>query len=103
MPFETTSRPAAFLSAKGRGTTRRAPPRRRSRRRSRAPRVPRCSSVAELVQALLVDPEVVRELVEDGDADLPLELDGVVAEVLDERPPVDHDARGEVRLLLEEA
>src|SRR4051794_11668362 len=30
--------------------------------------------VSELVEAVLVDPEVVGELVEDGDPDLPLEL-----------------------------
>src|SRR4051794_36277152 len=51
------------------------------------------SGVAELVEAELVDSEVVRELVEHGDPDLPLELGGV-RERLDERPPEDRDLVG---------
>ena len=42
------------------------------------------------------------ELVEDGDTDLLFEGRRVVAEVLEQRPPVDRDPRGQVRRLVEE-
>ena len=49
-----------------------------ARRRPRPrPRQQPSSPVAELVEPVLVDPEVVRELVQNGDADLVLELAGV--------------------------
>src|SRR5205823_7482769 len=72
------------------------------------PRPPRSSSgpsspVAELVEPLLVDPEVVGQLVEDGDPDLPLELVRLVPERLLERAAVDGDLGRHVRRLLEEA
>src|SRR3954470_5746906 len=46
--------------------------------------------IPELVEPVLVDPEVVRELVQDGDPDLLLELRGV-GERLRERPAEDRD------------
>src|SRR6266511_4108143 len=52
--------------------------------------------VAELVQTILVDPEVVRQLVQDGNANLVLQSRGVVAEVVLERPAVDRDPRRQV-------
>src|SRR5712691_13421197 len=51
------------------------------------------SGKPELVEALLVQPEVVGELVEDGDPDLRLELGGVGKRV-DERQPEDADPVG---------
>src|SRR5438093_13077011 len=61
------------------------------------------SPVAELVEPLLVDPEVVGQLVEDGDPDLPLELVRLVSERLLERPAIDGDLCRHVGRLLEEA
>src|SRR5581483_1905335 len=58
---------------------------------------------SQLVEAVLVDPEVVRELVQDGDPDLALEGSGVVAEVLEKRPPVDRDPGRKVLGLVEQA
>src|SRR3954468_12328055 len=58
--------------------------------------------VAELVEAVLVDPEIVGELVEDGHADLLLELRGV-RERLDERPSKDGDLVRQVRVRLPES
>ena len=58
-----------------------------------------CSETGE---AILVDPEVVGELVEDGDPDLPLKGRRIVPELLQQRAPVDRHPRGEVRRLLEE-
>src|SRR4051794_19093630 len=51
--------------------------------------------IPELVEAVLVDPEVVRELVENGDPDLLLELFRV-GKRLGERLPEDRDLVGEV-------
>src|SRR5215203_4068477 len=47
------------------------------------------SRVSELVEPVLVESEVVGQFVQDGDADLVLELVGVVAEVLHQRLSVD--------------
>ena len=60
------------------------------------------SPVPELVEPVLVDPEVVGQLVEDGDPDLMLELRRVVPELVLEREPVDRDLRRHVRRLLEQ-
>ena len=58
-------------------------------------RIPSDSSgKSEVVQPVLVDPEVVGELVEHGDPDLLLEL-GRVGKRLDERQPEDPDPVGE--------
>src|SRR5580765_5748785 len=62
----------------------------------------RPSGIAELVEPVLVDPEVVRQLVEDGDADLLLEPLRIVPEVLDERPPVDRDPGRQIGRLVEQ-
>src|SRR5436305_7335393 len=51
--------------------------------------------IPELVEAVLVDPEVVGELVQDGDPDLLLELLRV-GERRHERPPEDRDLVGHV-------
>src|SRR5581483_2138201 len=59
--------------------------------------------IAELVEPILVDPEVVRKLMKDGHADLLLERRRIVAEVLHERPAVDRDPRGQVLRLVEQA
>src|SRR5581483_3410687 len=61
------------------------------------------SPIAELVQPSLVDAEVVRQLVQDGNADLALQRGRVVAEVLDERAPLDRDPSWQVRRVVEEA
>src|SRR5439155_14632220 len=75
----------------------------RGRPRPRRPRSgPFPSGVAELVELVLVDSEVVRQLVEDGDADLLLEGIGVMAELFLERPPVNRDSGGQVFVLLEQ-
>src|SRR3954449_6069142 len=50
----------------------------------------RSSGKPELVEAVLVEAEVVRELVEDGDPDLLLELGGI-GKRLDEREAEDAD------------
>src|SRR6476619_3007633 len=60
------------------------------------------SGIAELVEPVLVDPEVVGQLVEGGDADRLLEPLRVVSEVLDERPPVDRDPRRQIWRLVEQ-
>src|SRR3954466_6942605 len=52
------------------------------------------SSPAELVQAVVVDAEVVRDLVDDGDRDLLDDLVLGLADVTD-RQPVDHDPVGQ--------
>src|SRR4051794_36489990 len=57
---------------------------------------PPASVVAELFEAVLVDPEIVRQLVENGDPDLLLELGRIVAELLDQRHAVDRDLVGHV-------
>src|SRR5690349_20250880 len=67
MPFETSRAPGAFLRES--------------------------SGVAELVQPVLLDPEVVRQLVEDGDPDLLLELAGA-GKRLGEREPEGADPVG---------
>src|SRR6478672_9712538 len=51
--------------------------------------------IPQLVEAVFVDPEVVGELVEDGDPDLLLQL-GRVGERLDQGPPEDRDLVREV-------
>src|ERR1700756_4493810 len=51
------------------------------------------SAVPELVQPVFVDPEIVGELVEDGHADLVLEL-GRFGKRLHQRPAEDADAGG---------
>src|SRR5581483_8217190 len=61
------------------------------------------SAIAELVQARLVDAEVVRKLVEDRDPDLALQRGRIVPEVLDQRATVDRDPRRQVRRLVEQA
>src|SRR5439155_13774652 len=91
----------SFLTARARRTRPRVPPRRLLRTRSRSPRGP-SSRVAELVEPVLVDPEVVRELVEDGDPDLSLELLRIGERLL-ERKPVDRHLRRQVGLALEQA
>src|SRR5690348_9704811 len=58
--------------------------------------------ISELVQPVLVDPEVVGELVEDRDPDLLLELPRV-GERLDEGPPEDRDLVREELVGLPEA
>src|SRR3989442_4866625 len=78
-----------------------APGRPRRRPRSRRRSTP-SSPVAQLVEPVLVDPEVVGELVEDGGPDLVLQLPGVVPELLLEGPPVDRDLGRQVRRLVEE-
>src|SRR4051794_34205960 len=84
----------------GRGKT---PTRRAARQPLQRPRLrPATLAVAELVEPVLVDPEIVRELVEDGDPDLPVQL-GPVREGLLQRPPVDRDLRRQPLLLLEQA
>src|SRR6476660_8625132 len=68
-----------YLIPGGRGRKRSTPG--RPGRRPRSPRRSGPSSpVAQLVEPVLVDPEVVGELVEDGDADLVLQLLGIVRE-----------------------
>src|SRR5690349_19126846 len=57
--------------------------------------------ISELVQPVLVHPEVVGELVEHGDSDLLCQLLRVGKRAL-ERPPEDGDAVREVRVLLPE-
>src|SRR5436309_6765420 len=57
------------------------------RRLRQAPRL----SPAELGEAVLVDPEVVRDFVDDGDADLLHEPLWVVAELVFERKAIDRD------------
>src|SRR5258705_7090528 len=74
------------------------PPRRPRSRPHSAP----SSRVAQLVEPVLVDPEVVGELVEDGDPDLVLQLPWVVPELLFEWPPVNRDLCRQVGRLLEE-
>src|SRR5438270_10856270 len=59
-------------------------------------------AVAQLVDALLVEAEVVRELVQDGDPDLALQLLRVGERLL-EWQPVDRDLGRQVLLLLEQA
>src|SRR5215210_2183896 len=54
--------------------------------------------VSQLVEPVLVDAEIVRQLVQDRDPDLPLELLRVVAELLDERPAEDRDLVRKVRV-----
>src|SRR5712691_3372336 len=81
----------------GPGRSRRALPRRPRSRSGRS------SPVPELLEPLLVDPEVVGELVEDGDPDLALELLWIVPELLFERAPVDRHLGRHVGRLLEEA
>src|SRR5687767_13510283 len=49
------------------------------------------SVVAQLLEPVLVDAEVVRQLVQDGDADLLAQLVRVVPELVLERQPVDGD------------
>src|SRR5882724_6488907 len=84
-----------------RGRRRRAPE--SPRQQPRSPRHSRRSSpIAQPVEPVLVDSEVVGQLVQDGDPDLVLELLGVVPELLFEGPPVDRDLRRQVRRLLEE-
>src|SRR6478752_8232694 len=58
--------------------------------------------VTKLLEPVLVDPEIVRQLVEHGHPDLLLEL-GRVREGLDERPPVDGDLVGQVGVGLPES
>jgi hypothetical protein len=48
------------------------------------------SVVTELREPIFVEPEVVPELVEDRDSDLPFQL-GAAVKLLDERSPVDRD------------
>src|SRR6478672_1651551 len=60
------------------------------------------SGIAEFVEPILVDPEVVGQFVEDRDADLLFEPLRIVPEVLDERPPVDRDPRRQVGRLVEQ-
>src|SRR5712691_6899459 len=86
----------------GRGRRGRGPPPPPRPRRPRSSSGP-SSPVTELVEPLLVDPEVVGELVEDGDSDLPLELVRIVSERLLERPAVDGDLGRHIGRLLEEA
>ncbi len=45
----------------------------------------------------------MRDLVQNGHADLPLEVIGIVAELVLERPAVDRDARRQIFGLLEQA
>src|SRR3954468_13289084 len=58
--------------------------------------------ISQLVEPVLLDPEVVGELMEDGDPDLLLELLRV-GKRLHERLPVDRDRRREVFVRVEEA
>src|SRR4051812_45007542 len=97
--FPRSNRPREII-ARGRGSTRSRPPHRRPRPLRRQFRA--LSPEAELVEPVLVDPEIVRELVQDGDPDLVLEL-GRILEGLDQRHPVDRHLRGQVRLLLEQS
>src|SRR5436309_5567985 len=60
-----------------------------------APTFLRKSGVSELVEPLLVEAEIVGQLVQNGDADLRLELRRVV-ERLDERQPEDADPVGKL-------
>src|SRR6185436_1392292 len=92
-------RPALIPGGRGKRTRARGCP---ERRLQPPPRSAERSPVAELLQPLLVDPEVVGQLVEHGDPDLPLELLRVVSEVLLERSAVDRDLGRQVRLFLEE-
>src|SRR5580765_7827056 len=90
MPTKTPYPGCVFLNATGLRKRRRSRRRRRRRRRSRSPRGP-YSRVPQLVEAVLVDAEVVRE------------LGRVVAEVLEQRLPIDRDPRGQVLGLVEKA
>src|SRR5438876_8718912 len=75
----------------GRGRRARARPRRRPPRLRPARGGPPPSGVAQLVQPVLVDPEEVRQLVEDGDPDLLLQGGRVIPELFLERPAVNGD------------
>src|SRR4051794_4895766 len=82
----------------------RRPPKLRRRPRSRrSSSALRPLRVAQLGESTLVDSEVVRELVKDGDTDLVLEPRGVVAEVCLEREPVNGHLGRHVGSFLEEA
>src|SRR4029079_9146121 len=61
-----------------------------------------CSPVSQLVEPLLVDAEVVGELVEDRDPDLPLESRRVLAVCLEQWLPVDRDPCRQVFGLVEQ-
>src|SRR4051794_36043748 len=79
------------------------PTRKAARQRLRRPRSrPATLAVSELVEPVLVDPEIVRELVEDGDPDLSVQL-GPVGKGFLQRPPVNRDLRRQPLLLLEQA
>ena len=52
-------------------------------------------AVAELVQPILVEAEIVGQFVQHCDADLILEHGRIAAELLDERPPEDADPVGD--------
>src|SRR5262245_10875160 len=103
-PFTTNPRSkhsrAAIAGARRRT---RAGPRHRPRHQPPRPRSARRRSfVAQLLEALLVDPEVVRQLMEDGDLDLALELLRVGKRLL-EGQAIDRDLGRQVGRLLEEA
>src|SRR5690349_7224499 len=98
----TSNAPWGRLIPSGRGRKRRSQSLRRWLPRPRPRVAPGPSAVAELVEALLVEAEIVRELVEHRDADLLFERLRVGAVVTDERPSVDGDPSGQELVLLEQ-